>query len=220
MPLTLLIAALLLQSDAPDKIVVVGRPWAPFISPMGEPFRAKSHSDDTMARWFHQADRDEDGALSAAELDEDAMRFFRILDSDQDGAILPQELTRYEWEIAPEIQVNSRWRPERGEPLAKWYKGRTRDDGYKPNGLQGAARYALLNIPQPVAAADTNFDRVITLQEFRQAAAYRFGLLDRRAAFRLTLIDLRELLPDKEARRRYKVKQNEPDPRIGNRVPL
>ena len=38
----------------------------------------------------------------------------------------------------------------------------------------------LLNIPEPVAAADTDFNRAITLEEFRQAAIERFQLLDRR----------------------------------------
>ena len=49
-----------------------------------------------------------------------------------------------------------------------------RDEAYASlgigGGLQGAARYALLNIPEPVAAADTDFNRGITLEEFRQAA--------------------------------------------------
>ena len=41
-------------------------------------------------------------------------------------------------------------------------------DGYRFDGLQGAARYGLLNIPQPVAGADADFNRAITLDEFRQ----------------------------------------------------
>ena len=33
-------------------ITVTGHAWAPFISPMGEPFRAHSPTDDTLADWF------------------------------------------------------------------------------------------------------------------------------------------------------------------------
>ena len=53
--------------------------------------------------------------------------------------------------------------------------------------LQGAARYGLLNIPEPVAAADTDFDRGVSLAEFRFAAVRRFQLLDstRSGAIRL-----------------------------------
>ena len=54
-------------------------------------------------------------------------------------------------------------------------------------GPQGAARYALLNIPEPVAAADTNFDRAISRNEFRQAAIARFELLDTGHTGRLAL---------------------------------
>ena len=49
-------------------------------------------------------------------------------------------------------------------------------------GPQGAARYALLNMPEPVAAADADFNRAITLAEFRQAALDRFQLLDKKHA--------------------------------------
>ena len=220
MPITLLIAALALQSEPSAPIIVLSRPWAPFISPMGEPFRAQSDKDDTLARWFYQADGDGDGTLNAAELVNDAVRFFKTLDTDEDGAILPAELTRYEWEVAPEIQVNSRWRPERGESFAQWLREGNPEDGYDPHGLQGAARYALLNIPQPVASTDTNFDRVITFGEFRHAAALRFRLLDRRAALQLTLAELQELLPDSKEARHRKVDKNERDQRIGNRIPL
>src|SRR3954451_21616122 len=92
------------SQDAP--IVVRGHAWAPFISPMGEPFRAHSVSDDTFANWFYQADRNRDGMLTPDEMQADADRFFAKLDSNHDGEIDPDELVQYEWEIAPEIQVN------------------------------------------------------------------------------------------------------------------
>ena len=68
-------------------------------------------------------------------------------------------------------------------------------DGYRSDGLQGAARYGLLNIPQPVASADADFNRLITLIEFRQAASYRFKLLDSHGQGRITLPELEARLP-------------------------
>src|SRR5881394_408732 len=84
-------------------ISVVGHAWAPFISPMGEPFRPRNASDDTLARWFYQADRNHDGQLTADEMRSDADRFFALLDDDRDGQIEPDELIQYEWELAPDI---------------------------------------------------------------------------------------------------------------------
>ena len=78
-----LVPLLLAAADAP--ITVVGHAWAPFISPMGEPFRARSTADDTLARWFQQADRNHDGVLTVDEMQADAGRFFATLDENNDG---------------------------------------------------------------------------------------------------------------------------------------
>ncbi|MEA3080860.1 MAG: hypothetical protein QOD54_528, partial [Sphingomonadales bacterium] len=64
--LPLLAAAAGAPAERP--INVVGHAWAPFISPMGEPFRPRSANDDTLARWFNQADRNRDGQLTADEM--------------------------------------------------------------------------------------------------------------------------------------------------------
>ena len=101
---------------ASTPIYVTGHPWAPFISPMGEPFRAHNPNDDALADWFRQADRNHDGFVTADEMVADAERFFATLDTNHDGEIDPDELDRYEWEVAPEIQVNSRTRRAPGQP--------------------------------------------------------------------------------------------------------
>ena len=219
---TILLLALAAQAPDSEPITVTGNRWAPFISPMGEPFRPRSNEDDTLGRWFQQADADANGLLTPSEMLADAERFFALLDTDEDGAILPGELISYEWEIAPEIQVNSRKRRARGE-AASSNSGRTdapgagrQLGGYDPRALQGAARYALLNMPQPVAAADSNFDRAVTLDEFRRAAEQRFKLLDRGGSNQLTLIGLQALLPAPKERRA----KGKRDPRIGTPVPL
>ena len=212
-------------------INVVGHAWAPFISPMGEPFRARATGDDGLTRWFRQADRNQDGFLTPDEMQADAERFYATLDTNHDGEIDPDELVAYEWEVAPEIQVNSRWRRSRdqaatdpqpnGERKMRRRGGEIDDgsyDGFNDR-PQGAARYALLNIPQPVAAADADLNRAITLAEFKRAATYRFGLLDTNRQGRLTLTELQALVPPppklgKRARR----DKNAVDTRVG--IPL
>ena len=110
MPLSLLILPILAgaaATPAERPIFVTGNVWAPFISPMGEPFRSHQAGDDTLANWFNQADRNHDGMLTASEMVSDADRFFALLDTNHDGEIDPDELVNYEWRIAPEIQVMS-----------------------------------------------------------------------------------------------------------------
>ena len=219
-----------LQEEPP--ITVKGYPWAPFISPMGEPFRPPSSGEAPIARWFVQADGNGDGSLTAEEMQADADRFFARLDDNHDGQIDPQEVSAYEYDIAPDVQVNSKWKRPRGESYPKpgttgdrasfegdRKRGEDRYDGYRSDGLQGAARYGLLNIPQPVASADADFNRLITLAEFRQAAAYRFNLLDQSGLGRLTLAGLETRLPTRPNGRHAKRPKDEMDPRIGLPLP-
>jgi hypothetical protein len=221
-----LLAAAAAPASAP--ITVTGHAWAPFISPMGEPFRARSATDDTLARWFAQADRNHDGNLSADEMVADAERFFATLDADHNGEIEPEELANYEYEIAPDIQVMSKTRPAPGAARPKPESGKSRrrqEDQMEEaalalrGGLQGAARYGLLNMPEPVAAADADFDRGISLAEFRQAAIARFALLDSAHSGGLTLAALEALRPIVAADGRRKRPKNAPDARVGNPLP-
>jgi Ca2+-binding EF-hand superfamily protein len=218
-------------------ILVIGHPWAPFISPMGEPFRAHSESDDTLADWFNQADRNHDGFLTVDEMVADAERFFAKLDTNHDGQIDPDELARYEDDIAPDIQVNSRTKRVRGQPVSaprndtddeddgddrpQARRNRDQDDSSLGIGgaLQGAARYGLLNMPEPVAAADTNFDRVITLQEFKEAAVARFQLLDTGRRGRISLAQLEAIPHAPSPDRHRKRNENATDSRLGNPLP-
>lgn len=226
-----LIVPLLISIAAVDDqpITVTGYPWAPFISPMGEPFRSNKQSEPPISRWFGQADVNKDGTLTSDEMQADADRFFARLDGNSDGKIDPDEIKTYEWEIAPEIQLNSQWRRTRAEAAAEPRRAhrdnddeRPREDehdGYRTDGLQGAARYALLNIPQPVASADSDFNRLITLAEFRQAAAQRFKLLDGDNLGRLSLQQLETRQPPRPKGRRAKARKNATDTRIGLPLP-
>jgi len=238
MPLPALIVPFLMSVAAAEEppIIVKAYPWAPFISPMGEPFRPPSSGEAPIARWFVRADRNQDGILTADELQADADRFFARLDSNHDGQIDPEELKTYEWEIAPDIQVNSGWKRPRGQTATQaaaksepspdqtlgdrsWKRADDRHDGYRTDGLQGAARYGLLNIPQPVASADADFNRAITLIEFRQAASIRFKLLDGYGQGRITLPELEARLPARPEGRRHKPRKDAVDKRIGLPLP-
>jgi len=234
MLLFVLILASAAQTEEPSKpITVTAYPWAPFVSPMGEPFRSRAPDDDPFARWFHQADGNQDGVLTADEMRFDAERFFSRLDGNRDGRIDSEERMTYESEIAPEVQSNSQWKRTRQETAAEARSGDDSDrrdrrrrwdkyiDGYQLDGLQGAARYGLLNIPEPVAGADADFDRFVSLEEFRRAAAYRFQLLDSDRSGRLTLPNLQVLLPSRpKDGRRIKRPKNAVDTRIGIPVPM
>lgn len=221
-----LVTVLMLAATAEEPLIVVkAYPWAPFISPMGEPFRPRPTGEAPIERWFAQADRNRDGMVAADEMQADADRFFARLDGNGDGQIDPDEIRTYEWEIAPEVQVNSNWNRPRGvpDPQPKRSEGERRrkdaHDGYHTDGLQGAARYALLNIPQPVAGADADFNRLVTLAEFRQAAAHRFKLLDEQGFGGLSLQALSARLPTRPEGRRAKQRKNMPDARIGLPLP-
>jgi Ca2+-binding EF-hand superfamily protein len=217
-------------------INVVGHAWAPFISPMGEPFRPRTETDDTLARWFDQADLNHDGLLTADEMKADADRFFATLDIDGDGLIGPEELIHYEWELAPDVQLSARLRRRPGEaaptrspagpanePSDAGRSFRRRGDAEPQSvagGLEGAARYGLLNMPEPVAAADANFDRAITRAEFKQAALERFQLLDRDHRGALTLAGLEAMWSSVLAKlhdRSHKAEQV--DERVGAPLP-
>lgn len=172
-----------------------------FISPIGEPFRTKDDADQPLRRWFDQADRDHDGKLTQAEMMVDADRFFATLDKDGSGEILPDELMAYELNVAPEIRLYQ----FRGEP-----RGAATGDappspppGGKPpksggkrpappdfGGAAGAGRYSFVNVPNPVASSDRDFDRAISLREYRAAAAERFRDLDKAGRGYLSLADL------------------------------
>lgn len=176
-------APALAKADKP--IPVCPEPVRPtlFISPMGEPFRPKGDDDDPVRRWFDQADRDHDGKLGIGEMMLDADRFFARLDKDGNGELLPDEVNAYEQEDAPEIRLYQRRadpdaRPAgREEERAKASRPKRGRPG-PLDGVIGAGRYSFLNIPNPVASADDDINRAVSLKEFRAAAAQRFRDLD------------------------------------------
>jgi hypothetical protein len=73
--------------------------------------------------------------------------------------------------------------------------GSTSSSAPASNPLEGAARFSLINEPEPVANADENLDSHITLAEWRHATARRFAVIDKPKTGRLTLDELRDKVP-------------------------
>jgi hypothetical protein len=171
-----------------------------FVSPMGEPFLPDEAGADPAGKWFGRADGDGDGALILSEMRQDASRFFAALDRDGDGEIGPAEIARYENELVPEVQVGLQMR---GSGFGDWRGpgSRRRRVAVYAEGIEGAGRYAYLNIPQPVIAADFDMNRGVTRAEFERAADQRFVLLDSDRDGRLARAELPPL-PQPRLRKR------------------
>ncbi len=157
-----------------------------FISPMGEPFRRADGPGEPIDRWFGGADANQDGILTLSEMERDAARFYLTLDVNRDGEIAPDEVTRYETVVAPEIQFARSDYGEYNSRSANLARQRATGEAMRaPNrgprrraSAPGAA-LGLLNNPQPVTSADADFNRGVSFDEFRRAAGQRFVLLDR-----------------------------------------
>ncbi len=143
-----------------------------FIAPMGQPFRAAADASDPMGTWIAQADADRDGTVSRAEFLKDADAFFTRLDTDRDGELIPSEISAYEMTL-PETRLYV----PRGVGAPAPRQKRKKDERYDVPAA-GAGRYAFLNIPQPVASADADFNRGVTRAEVAAAAADRFARID------------------------------------------
>jgi hypothetical protein len=62
-------------------------------------------------------------------------------------------------------------------------------------GREGAARWSLINEPEPIAGADEDVNGRVTLAEFMKATDRRFATLDKANDGKLTLEKLKPLLP-------------------------
>ncbi len=183
-------AAARAQPPAPP----AGPPVIVFISPMGEPFRRSQGPGEPIERWFQGADADHDGAITVTEFQADAARFFATLDVNHDNEIAPDEIIRYETEIAPEVQSGIRtvtFGPNRNTRRVRTRPG---------DGPYGMGSQALLALPEPVVSADADFNRGVSPAEFRHTAGQRFLLVDRNHDGRLTRDELGP--PPEEDRRR------------------
>jgi hypothetical protein len=167
-----------------------------FISPAGEPFRARSDEPFPVSRWFKQADTDADGALSLDEFKADSLRFFRVIDVDKDDHITGYENTRYEKEVAPEILFDAGQLASNAPPSKVQYERGPLGEAPEVQGSgsrigmaktrrpsldtirRGAGQFSFFNEPQPIRVADHNLDFVVSSEEWTKTAIRRFGQLD------------------------------------------
>lgn len=197
MSLALALLTIAAQASASAQPPSPTRHWAgTFISPMGEPFRPAARGDDALATWFGNADRNGDGRLTLAEMQQDAERFHGALDGNHDGEIDPDEISHYERAVAPEVVSGSSYGLLEGA-APEGYKRRKPKFFQPANGSQqqGAGRFGLLDLPEPVVSADANFNRGVSVLEFRQAASQRFLALDLDHKGYLTLAVLEVIRP-------------------------
>jgi Ca2+-binding EF-hand superfamily protein len=175
-----------------------------FISPMGEPFYGRTAGEDGLVVWFQQADANHDGMLTAEEMAADADRFFKVLDRNHDGEIDPDEISYYESSIAPQLRV---------APIISTSTLPGGEVEEHVDDETNAGRMGLLQIPEPVSSADTNFDRGVSPQEFRTAALARFQLLDTSQTGQLSLAALQSTrhAASTVAKRKKDIKPGESD---------
>ncbi|HUO22788.1 MAG TPA: hypothetical protein VMU59_09770 [Caulobacteraceae bacterium] len=142
-----------------------------FISPAGEAFSAPVTDPYPVVKWFARMDKKGDGKVDIDEFRADAMHVFDALDRDHDGLLDSGEIHAYEGYLVPIVtQVN----PLGGETAAD----------------QGASPFSLFKEPEPITAADRNFDFKITRQEFLDQADRHFHTLDKGAKGYITLAEL------------------------------
>jgi len=198
-----------------------------FISPMGEPFRGGENDPYPLDRWFTRVDTNHDGALEWDEFKADADAFFRQLDTNHDGVLEGAEVSAYEQDVAPEIlprvaRLTARDIPplpsnnpdinrerQAQEDVASGQITRPRADL-----LAGAGVFGVLPEPEPVAAADLDFDGKISLAEWDQTARQRFDFLDKNQDGRIERAELpktpAEKMADKvEKQQRRKAQQRQ-----------
>jgi len=161
-----------------------------FISPAGQPFTAPRADPYPIVAWFKAADKNADGKLDKAEHRADAEDFFAVLDRNKDGFVAGVEVTIYERLIAPGILAVG---PREGS-------GGPRE---RLQSKEGAVTFSLFREPQPVRAADRNFDYRVSLQEFRDHADRHFVALDTDGDGMLALADL----PQTDAERAGKARR-------------
>jgi hypothetical protein len=169
-----------------------------FISPAGEPFRSPEGAPYPTADWFLKADSNGDGQLTLPEFIADGMRYFRLLDSNRNGELEASEIDAYEASVlapltprpgargnAPGEEKAAEARPIQMPATAA--QRRQRPDPARP---RGAGLYGIINIRQPVKAADQDMNSRVSTQEWEKILGSRFTLLDKANRGYLTLDDL------------------------------
>lgn len=172
-----------------------------YMSLMGEPFRTTT-GGDPFDLWQELADQDGDGAISRLEFLNDAEAFFANLDTNDDKVIDADEMAEYE-QMAPgrtraagggaQDVSSSRPKPKSSTSVEEGQVAIV-SSGNIPSATRihpGGGRINFSEVLQPVAMADLNLDRRVTLDEFTRTANRRFSNYDVDQDARLTRKELR-----------------------------
>lgn len=172
-----------------------------YMSLMGEPFWTNEAGEKPFDQWLKLADDDGDGTISKLEFRADAQAFFASLDTTGDKIIDADEMAEYE-HLAPgrtraagggAQASSSRPQPKSSAPVEDGQVAIV-SSGTVPSATRihpGGGPINYSEVPQPVAMADRNLDRRVTLDEFMDTASRRFSNYDVDQDGRLTPRELR-----------------------------
>lgn len=173
-----------------------------YMSLMGEPFRTNAAGEHPFDQWIKLADGDGDGSISRLEFRSDAETFFQALDTTGDKVIDADEMALYERDAPGRTRAaggvtaavsSSRPTPKSSAPVEQGQVALVTSNAPSATrihpGQAPAVNFA--NVPQPVAMADLNLDRRVTIEEFLKTANRRFTNYDVDQDGRLTRKELR-----------------------------
>ena len=173
-----------------------------YMSLMGEPFRTSEAGEPPFDQWLKLADLDGDGTVSRLELRGDAETFFASLDANADKIIDADEMAQYERDTPGRTRAagglsaaasSNRPTPQSSAPVEKGQVALVTSNAPSATRVHPgqAPKINGANVPQPVAMADLNLDRRVTIDEFLKTAGKRFTNYDVDQDGRLTRKELR-----------------------------
>jgi len=173
-----------------------------YISLMGEPFRTGDSGEPAFDQWLKLADENGDGSISRVEFRADAQTFFTALDANGDKVIDADEMAQYERDAPGRTRAaggltapasSSRPTAQSSAPVEKGQVALVTTNAPSATRIHPGLAPSIngANVPQPVAMADLNLDRRVTIEEFLKTAGKRFTNYDVDQDGRLTRKELK-----------------------------